>query len=360
MKKISYIFFVISIIVIIRFFLQFSSTKKEIIQISPTGTIQEEEKIVRNITKLSKTIFVPYWNSSVSDEYINTYDSYIYFGVQVDEQGDIIQDQAFKSIDKFLNSTDAKPQYLTLRMLDTNTNISILEKPEVQQKIISHIVELAQEKKFEGVVLDLELSALPLEDIKKAINLFVSDFSRASHKKNISFYMTIYGDTYYRGRPYDIATIGEYVDGILIMAYDFHKSRGEPGPNFPLTNKEVYGYDYERMIDDFSRDIEREKITVLFGMYGYDWILGPQGKPLKGATALPLYQIDNMLQPTCSLKNCDIYRDPQSFENKIIYKDDDGYTHHIWYEDELSVDKKMEYLKTEGIDKVGYWVYGYF
>lgn len=180
--------------------------------------------------------------------------------------------------------------------------------------------------------------------------------------------MTIYGDALYRVRPYDVKELSPHVDQIYIMAYDFHKSRGEPGPNFPLTrsprrrfgeagrseseggHKKEYGYDFQTMIADFTQIVPREKITVLFGMYGYDWTLGAQGKPLKAATAVPLLEIDT----GGAIIN------PNSKEKYIEYLDDEGYEHVLWYEDHESVNVKIDYLKTQGIGRVGYWVWGYF
>ena len=85
-------------------------------------------------------------------------------------------------------------------------------------------------------------------------------------------------------------------------------------------------------------------------MYGYDWTLGSQGKPLKAAKAVPLNQIDNT----------GAFVDPASKEKHIRYVDDEGYDHILWYEDKESVKVKIEYLKKQGIGSVGYWVWGYF
>ena len=42
-------------------------------------------------------------------------------------------------------------------------------------------------------------------------------------------------------------------------------------PNFPFQDKNKWGYDFQQMISDFSADIPSEKLTIIFGMYGYDW-----------------------------------------------------------------------------------------
>ena len=127
------------------------------------------------------------------------------------------------------------------------------------------------------------------------------------------------------------------------MAYDFHKRRGEPGTNYPFER-------FKEMIADFTTIMSPQDITVVFGMYGYDWTLGKQGLPLKAAVAVPLDGIDGI----------DAIVDPNSLEKHILYIDDEGFNHELWYEDEESADVKIEYLKEQGVGSVGYWVWGYF
>lgn len=150
------------------------------------------------------------------------------------------------------------------------------------------------------------------------------------------------------------------------MAYDFHKKRGEPGPNFPFDNNNK-GYSFKKMIKDFESIVQKEKITVLFGMYGYDWTLGKQGLPLKPATAISLKNIQSFIKNNnckegivTKTNECSIFVQTVSREKNIQFKDAEGLSHHIYYEDEESANFKTEYLKEQGISKIGYWVWGYF
>lgn len=165
--------------------------------------------------------------------------------------------------------------------------------------------------------------------------------------------MTIYGDTFYRKRPYDIKSIGSSLDELMIMAYDFSKSYGEPGPNFPHEGQEQYGYDLKTMIEDFANLVPREKLTVIFGMYGYDWTVDDKERPLKQAQALSFNEIKKKYPENCS--NCTTSRDELAQETKIVAGD-----HVIWFEDSTSAQKKQEYLKSQGIGNFAYWAYGYF
>ncbi len=309
----------------------------------------------------SKSVFVPYWTAGNLDtEVLARYDRAIYFGVAANEEGIDKSESGYVGLSTFSQNTNSDKNLLTLRMLDTENNLKILQDAKIQEKIIDDLIAIVDEYGFDGVVLDLELSVLPFTDVKDNISMFVRNLSEKLDEQNLDFAMTIYGDTYFRGRPYDIKDLDKYVDEFMIMAYDFHKSYGEPGPNFPLDGSKTYGYDFKKMIDDFSKDVESEKLTIVFGMFGYDWTLGKQGKPLKRGEALTLLQIQEKFYPKCNLKNCVVKKDSESAETKIEYIDDEDYRHVIWFEDKESTLMKSEYLLENRIGNIAYWAYGYF
>lgn len=140
------------------------------------------------------------------------------------------------------------------------------------------------------------------------------------------------------------------------MAYDLQKSYGEPGPNFSYEDKNKYGYDFKKMVEDFKGKAESEKITVILGMYGYDWTLNPQGTPLKQAKAITVNQINILKAQSSNLKTTTL----SSKEKKLEYVDGEGQKHILWYEDEESAETKINHLKEQGIGSVSYWAWGYF
>src|SRR5207249_3980016 len=120
-----------------------------------------------------------------------------------------------------------------------------------QEKVITQAIKLSKDNSFKGIVLDLEITAIPFDSLIKQVNIFTNSFYKAAKKNALSFSITLYGDTFYRIRPFDVKTLVQNSNNIMIMAYDFHKVKGNPGPNFPLNGKETYGYDLQKMTDDF-------------------------------------------------------------------------------------------------------------
>jgi spore germination protein len=198
------------------------------------------------------------------------------------------------------------------------------------------------------------------EKIIKQINNFSNELYQKLKKENTKYAIAIYGDVFYRMRPYDVLDLSKNSDEIMIMAYDFHKSIGEPGPNFPLNKKEIYNYDFKKMIDDFLRYVSKDKISVIFGLYGYDWIVDEKGRPIKSANALSYNEIKNKYLNNCSRPKCKIFVDNVSTENRVELVNNDSKKHIIWFEDERSVNEKINYLKSKRIFNYSYWANGYF
>lgn len=309
--------------------------------------------------KYTESVFVPYWVSgSLSNV---SYDTFYYFGIQPTSDGVIDNDQGLRNM-SIIQDIPMEKKKLVLRMLDPSVTEVLLENEDAQKTLISEVGKLLQQSHFSGLVLDVEVPFTLQANKQNQITQFVQQMCTDLKSDYKTCSMLIYGDFSFRKRPYDLKKLSLHVDKILLMAYDFHKAGGEPGPNFPLDRQSPkgeggfdYGYDFKQMISDTVSLVPKEKIEVVFGMYGYDWTLNSQGNPLKTATALSLANINSKIvkEDLPILSNI-------NKEKNIRYSDSDGYNHTIWYEDEESVEVKTQYLQSQGIGKTSYWAYGYY
>ena len=360
-------------IAIISFFLFKTYLKpKQVSIITPnnaptTSTIQTPTKNIENSSTYS--LFIPYWKTSLlndkisipriadmTDEEIKP----IYFGLSVDENGLMKDEIGFKNLPQFISNFDSKPMAITIRMLNDDTNIKILKNQDYQNNAIESLDRFLTDYSFSEIILDLELKSLPTEEVINQINQFVKKVADKTHQHNLIFSMTIYGDVFYRQRPFDIQKLSSWTDRFYIMTYDFHKSYGLPGPNFPLEKNENDNYDMKLLIDDLLRFTSSEKIVVVFGLYGYDWTVDEKGRPLKSAKAITLNQIHDKFLNDCPYKSCVIERDNHSSESHITYIDEQGKKHDLWFEDEKSIAQKISFLKSKNISSYSFWTFGYF
>lgn len=353
MRKKSVILLLIAILGGVYFFYgQKKETKQATLHKQKPGSFFQKNTPTPGPVTKSRAVFVPYWASMTKVDR-DEYDRYLYFGVSVNEQGVVKDDVGYSTIGTFTAFAEGKDKWLTVRMLDHDTNTAILQNPSVWVGIAHDIASVARDNGFQGVVLDLEVGLASFHITPDSINGFTEALAHEVHGDGLQLAMTLYGDTYFRQRPYDVKYLGSVADEVILMAYDFHKSFGEAGPNFPLNGRETYGYDFSTMVDDFRADVPGDKLEIAYGMFGYEWEVDDQGRPYKAASALTLNQIrGRFLQ-----KN--VRRDSISAETEITFKDEAGRKHMVWFEDEESVRAKQGVAEKQGIGGSVFWAYGY-
>lgn len=378
MRKILAILF-LAMLAALFFYFSKNFGKSEKIKAKKTGkNVLLREKPPNKTSIKSQSIFVPYWTigTTFPTPGVGKYGRIIYFGVTPNLTGINKEEQGYGMIEKFISlSPVGKEKLLAIPMTNDKLNFFVLEHGEIQKKIVEETMEIVNQNGFDGVVLDLEIFNIFNDDTTKQINNFVQQFYSEAKKNYRKFALTLYGDTFFRYRPFDVEFLSNNSDEIMVMAYDFHKSRGEPGPNFPLSGKDIYGYDFQQMATDFLRYVPKEKLTVIFGMFGYDWTVDEKKRPIKQAKALSLNEIKNKffaptIEEKCSRQDCVIRRDELSKEIEINYiisssaRDEQGIYridyHIVWFEDEESVKDKTKYLQEKGIGNIAFWAYGYF
>ena len=332
-----------------------SSVKSEIVE-----NVSGNKASDINLQKENKFLFVPYWTIDNKIESLG-YDKLVYFGITIDNEGIDKNDAGYQNINKFISYSEINiGKMLAVRILNQELGSLVLKKQKFQEQIIEESINIAGKNSFKGIVLDFEINGIPFESFTKSISDFYTAYYKSCKKNRLDYYITLYGDSFYRLRPYDVKTLAQNSDGVLIMAYDLHKAGGDPGPNFPLSGKEVFGYDFKTMIDDFLKIVPKEKITVIFGLYGYDWTIDNEGRSKASAWSLSYNEIKMKFLQDCILDNCVIKQDKVSSEMKITYMDNNKNNHVVWFEDMESVLAKQKYLKRTGISSFGFWAYSYF
>lgn len=365
-KFLLFVFFVAIVIASVNFYFNFDSKKSS----SSSNTkedysesLNERDETITNDSSQKaeisrRAVFVPYWSSmknvSKTDE-----DRLLYFGISPTENGINTSETGYANLENFIDNTKGKDRWLTVRMLDQEINTAVLQDKSKWQHLATNIAQVAEQSNFDGVVLDLEVGLVAFHISPDSISGFTRSLKTELEKKNMPLAITVYGDTFYRKRPYNIKELGTIADELMIMAYDFHKSFGEAGPNFPLNGKEKYGYDFTTMVKDFTSQVPANKLTVIFGMYGYEWNVDAQGRPLKTAEAITVNQIKSKYLPICQESNCKVEDNVLSGEKKISFSEGNR-EHVIWYEDEESVSRKQRLLENAGISSIGFWAYGYY
>ena len=148
------------------------------ISVLPTAVLKQGK-----VGTQHKSLFVPYWTLTNKQIDSTDYDQLIYFGITPNDNGIDEKELGFVQIAKFqkLTSNGIKKQ-LVLRMIDSTNNFAILKDQAKQNSIISDSVKIAKDNDFDGLVLDLEISAVPFDSLINQINKFIDLFNKETEK----------------------------------------------------------------------------------------------------------------------------------------------------------------------------------
>lgn len=332
---------------------------------SPEQTIHKKREIKKESLRV-QSLFVPNWQLGA---WLNpnwptpeaAQKRYIYFAIPATEFGLDTDSDGYKDVRQFLDQAPQNAEReLTISMTNPDENYKVFDSEEAQQTIIEQSLSLAKDNGFSGVVLDLEMPPLLSDKVPASILSFSQEFAKNAKAAGMRYSVVLFGDTFYRNRPFQVRELAAGADEVYVMAYDFHKPSGEPGPNFPFEKGKDYGYDFQHMVTDFSVVVPKEKLNIIYGMYGYDWDVTIEKKPLKPATVLTNREIQDLYENRCKVMNCVISRDPKTQEEEVEFIDENAVYHIVWHEDAISAARKTDYLLSQGIDAVAFWAYGYY
>jgi hypothetical protein len=121
-----------------------------------------------------------------------------------------------------------------------------------------------------------------MDRLSKAYTQFVADLAAAMHHQHRLLRVAVpvrtdngLNSEYPKPYAFDYSRLGWLADQIIIMAYDFHYSTGDPGPIAPLASIDA--------TVNFARAQSRMpagRIAVAVPAYSYDWTVSAAGKNL--------------------------------------------------------------------------------
>jgi spore germination protein len=220
---------------------------------------------------------------------------------------------------------------------------AIFNNAEVEDFLIENIINTLNSKDYYGIVVDFEYINPSDRDNYTA---FLTKLTNALHPLGYiviaALAPKISGDqmgTLYEAHDYE--AIGQIVDRIIVMTYEWGYLFGPPLAVAPLDKvKEVL--DYAVTV------IPPEKILMGVPNYGYDWTLpfvqGTAARVVTNVGAVDLArEVGSFIQfdPVSQAPFFNYYRDNKK--------------HIVWFEDARSIDAKLRLVKEYGLAGVSYW-----
>ncbi len=135
----------------------------------------------------------------------------------------------------------------------------ILVSPAKRSQIIQTLLQDIQQNGYKGINVDFE-AVLPKD--RKLLVTFMRELATVFHQHGLKVTQDIPAS---QDPAFDVKSLSEVVDQLIVMMYDYHYAAGEPGSIASL------GWVNQTMD---QLDIPKEKMVVSLGNYGYDWIVG--------------------------------------------------------------------------------------
>ena len=230
----------------------------------------------------------------------------------------------------------------------TEIATAILTNEALQDRVLNQALQIMAEKGYRGLDFDFEYLGADNREryvrfLQKARRLLKSRgyyISAALAPK----YRTEQRGVLYEGHDYQ--AIGQVVDFIFFMTYEWGWSGGKPMAVSPLPQM--------RNVMQYAISVvPKEKIMMGMPLYGYDWTLPyvPGGKFAKSIS--PQRALELALRYRVNIEYDKVSQAPW-----FRYTDEQGAQHEVWFEDARSMQAKFDLVKELGIRGFYYWVLG--
>ena len=230
----------------------------------------------------------------------------------------------------------------------TEIATAILTNEALQDRVLNQVLRIMEEKGYRGLDFDFEYLGAENREryvrfLQKARQLLKARgyyISAALAPKNRADQRGVL----YEGHDYQ--AIGQVVDFIFFMTYEWGWSGGSPMAVSPLPQM--------RGVMEYAITVvPKAKIMMGMPLYGYDWTLpyvvgGKFARSISPQTALEL----------AIRYGVSINYDKVSQAPWFRYTDEEGKRHEVWFEDARSMQAKFDLVKELGIRGFYYWVLG--
>lgn len=221
---------------------------------------------------------------------------------------------------------------------------TVLSSPELRNRVIANTLVLLSKYRFSGVTVDFE--NMPPED-RALYTEFIDLLTR--RLKAFGYIVSLAAAPKYADWPdrpwvgaFDYRALGQIVDFVFIMTYEWGWIGGPPNAIAPLPL-------VRRVLEYALGLIPANKIIMGIPVYGYNWELPDTPENL--ATSVTLSQAWELARRF----NTSILWSEYAQSPYFTYIDERGQQHEVWFEDIRSHNEKYSLAKSLRIRGVGYW-----
>ncbi len=220
-----------------------------------------------------------------------------------------------------------------------------LTDPAVQERLIEEILQTVEQKGYVGADVDFEF-ILPEDAL--AYGEFLSRLRAQLQPTDRVLFSALAPKTsadqrglLYQGHNY--SAVGNAVDFVLLMTYEWGYTYGPPLPVAPLPS-------VRQVLQYALTEIPPEKIFLGAPNYGYDWTLPFTRGTSRAQSISPEYAVSLAVRYGAEIRYDETVQSPFFY-----YTDEAGRPHEVWYEDPRSIRARLQLPREEGLIGVGFW-----
>ena len=228
---------------------------------------------------------------------------------------------------------------------DTQRAELVLTDMEVQDRLVSEVIQTTLRRGYAGVDVDFEF--LPGQ-LAAAYAAFLDRLRRRLQPQGRFLWAALAPKTS-AGQPgllyegHDYAAVAAATDAVLLMTYEWGYTYGPPMAVAPLPN-------VRQVVEYALTEIPASKIWLGVPLYGYDWPLPFVQGRTKAQSISPQEAVARAVR-----YGVDIQYSEQAQAPWYRYTDGYGITHEVWFEDARSIQAKLALIPEYGLYGVGYW-----
>lgn len=225
---------------------------------------------------------------------------------------------------------------------------TILSSSELQEKVLTTILNVMKEKGYKGLNVDFE-NVFPAD--RENYNQFLQRAVDRLHPEGyfVSSALAPKVSSEQQGLLYeahDYEAQGKIVDFVVLMTYEWGYRFGPPQAISPLNQ-------IKRVLDYAVTVIPRDKIFFGFQIYARDWLV-PHVQGQEAETFSQQEALRRAIQYGATIQY-----DPIAQSPFFRYTDAQGRNHEVWFEDARSAQAKFRMVKDYHLRGISYWVLGY-
>lgn len=214
----------------------------------------------------------------------------------------------------------------------------VISTPENRANHIQIILAEVRAYQYDGIDIDYESLSIDMED---EFTAFMRELSAALHAEGKLLTVAVHA---HEGRPdyQNYADLGEVVDRLRIMTYDYSWSGSAPGPIAPLF--------WVRDVAEYARSVvDPTKIQIGISFYAYDW--PNNGGKASSLTYTDIQAIKAEYAPSVNFV--------EERNGELVQESFFNYANRtVWFANEKSLRSRMELVRELDLAGIAIWRLG--